>query len=178
MSLRKLPEIAGRASKWRALAHRRFREALAHRTNNQFASRVAFRRRSSPQSAHPDSRHIGRSYESLLNVAAATGERGMVRQPRSTAPSGSCQWPAAVAWQDHQREWPRANSPDRCLAFARSLTENLCALGLESETHFCQSSLAHRITQASLIFGVEHEKTATASADQFSAEGTVRHRDI
>src|SRR6476620_7516078 len=165
MSLRKLPEIAGRASKWRALAHRRFRGALDHRTNNQFASRVAFRRRSSPQPGHPDSPHTGRSYETLRNVAAATGERGMVRRPRSTVPSGSCQWPAAFAWQGHRREWPRANLPSRCLSFARSLTEDLCAFGLESETHFRQSSLAHRITQVSLIFGGEHEKTATAGAD-------------
>jgi len=45
------------------------------------------------------------------------------------------------------------------------LNEDLCALGLKSETHFRQSSLAHRITQTSFIFGVEHEKTAAAGAD-------------
>src|SRR6476661_5657183 len=103
MSLRKLQEIAGRASKWRALAHRRFREALDHRTNNQFASRVAFRRQSSPRLAHPDSPHIVRSYEILRNAAAATDGRGMVRRPRSTATLGSCQLPAAAEWQGHQR---------------------------------------------------------------------------
>jgi len=45
------------------------------------------------------------------------------------------------------------------------LNEDLCPLGLESKTHFRQSFLAHRITQASLIFGVENEKTAPAGAD-------------
>src|SRR4030095_9529011 len=159
------PEIARRAWEWRASAHRPFREAVAHRTNNQFASRVVFRRQSSPRSTHPDSPHIVRSYESLRNAAAATGGRGMVPQSRSTAPSGSCQLPAGDVWQGRQRGWPRANSPSRCLSFAPSLNENLCALGLESETHFRQSSLAHRITQASFIFGVEHEKTASAGSD-------------
>src|SRR6476620_3687152 len=165
MSLRKLQKIVGRVWKWRASAHHRFRGALARRTNNQFARQVLFRCQSSPQSAHPDGPHIVGSYESLRNVAAATGERGMVRQPRSTALSECCWLPAGVAWQGHQREWPRANSPTGCLAFAPSLTENLCALGLESETHFRQSSLAHRITQARLIFGVEHEKTASTGTD-------------
>src|SRR5258707_2049764 len=165
MSLRKLPKIVGRVWKWRASTHRRFRKALVHRTNNQFAVRAGFARQSSPGSSHPDSPHIGRSYETLRNAAVATGERGMVRQPRLTALSESCQLSAGVAWQGHQREWPRANSPSRCLSFAPSLNENLCALGLESETHFRQSSLAHRITQTSFVFGVEHEKAAPAGAD-------------
>src|SRR6266576_2526372 len=165
MSLRKLLEIARRASKWRASVHRPFREALAHRTNNQFASRVVFHRQCSPRSTHPDSPHIVRSYESLRNVAGATGGRGRVRRPPLTAPSGSCQLPAGDVWQGRHRGWPRANSPSRCHSFAPSLNEDLCPLGLESETHFRQSSLAHRITQASLIFGVEHEKTAPACAD-------------
>src|SRR5947199_8692517 len=102
----------------------------------------------------------------------------MVRPPRSTAPSESCQLPAGDAWQGHQREWSRANLPSRCLSFAPSLNENLCTFGLESETHFRQSSLAHRITHPSLIFGVEHEKAAPAGANQLSAQGAVRHRDI
>src|SRR5512132_2742993 len=165
MSLRKLPESARRAWKWLPSAHRPFREALARQTNNQFASRVLFRRQSSPRSSHPDSTHIVQSYESLRNVAAATGGRGMVHQPRSRAPSGSCQLPVGDVWQGPQLEWPRANSPSRCVSFAPSLNEDLCALGLESETHFRQSSLAHRTTQASLIFGVEHEKTAATGAD-------------
>src|SRR4029077_10025679 len=133
MNLRKLPENARRAWKRRASVHRPFREAPVHRTNNQFASQVVFRRQSSPRSTHPDSRHILRSYESLRNAAAATDGRGIVRQPRSTAPS-ECRWlPVGVVWQGRQRGWPRANSPNRCLAFAPSLTENLCPLGLESE---------------------------------------------
>src|SRR4029077_74678 len=165
MSLRKLPEIARRAWKWRLSTHRPFREALAHRTNNQFASQVVFLRQSLPRSAHPDGPHIVQSYGTLRNAAAATGGRGMVHQPRSTAPSGFCQLPVEVAWQGHQREWPRANSPSRRLSFVPSLNEALCALGLESETHFRQSSLAHRVTHAGLIFGVEHEKAAAAGTD-------------
>src|SRR5512132_3357880 len=73
MSLRKLPESARRSWKWRPSAHRPFREALAHRTNNQFASQVVSRCQSSPRSTHPDGPHIVRSYESLRNAAAATG---------------------------------------------------------------------------------------------------------
>ena len=70
-----------------------------------------------------------------------------------------------LAWQGRQQEWPRSNWPNRCLSFAASLNKDLCALGLESEAHFRQSSLAHGITQASLIFGVEHEETTSAGAD-------------
>src|SRR5215813_1764780 len=160
MSLRKLQEIARRASKWRALAHHPFREALAYRTNNQFAGRVVSRRQSPLRSSQTGGRRIVRFYESLRTAATATGGRGMVRRPRLTAPSGSFQLPAGDAQQGRQRESPRANSPTRCLSLVPSLNQNLCAFGLESETHLGQSSIAHRTTEAGFVFGIKHEKAA------------------
>src|SRR5215468_4417881 len=102
----------------------------------------------------------------------------MVRRPHSTAPSGSFQLPVGDVWQGRRREWPRANLAIRCLVFPPSLDENLCALWLKSETHLRQSSLAHRIAQTSFILRVEHEETAPAGANQFPAQGAVRHRNI
>src|SRR5262245_2625998 len=73
MSLRKSPESTRRALKWRASALRLFREVLVHRTSNQFASQVVFRRQLSPRSSRRDNPHTVRLYEILGNAAAATG---------------------------------------------------------------------------------------------------------
>src|SRR4030095_13568567 len=64
-SLRKLLEIDRRASRWPASAHRPFREALAHRMNNQSANQVVFRCQFLPRSIRPDGPHTVRSYENL-----------------------------------------------------------------------------------------------------------------
>src|SRR6267143_765458 len=71
-----------------------------------------------------------------------------------------------------------ANRPWRFLLIARSMNENPRTFEVESETHFPQSALAHGMTQASLIVGVEHEKAAAACSVYFSAERAIRHRVI
>ena len=59
-----------------------------------------------------------------------------------------------------------------------SLIENFGAFEVEAETDFRQSSVAHGMAQASLVFRVEHEKAAATCSDNFSAQRAIRHRAI
>src|SRR5215472_17877694 len=47
------------------------------------------------------------------------------------------------------------------------------AFKIEAHAHFAQTGLPHHAAQAGLVFGVEHEETTAAGADEFSAERAV-----
>src|SRR5215471_3252961 len=100
----------------------------------------------------------------LRKGGAAVDGPGTVHPRHSIAPSAFCQLRAEVAWQGHRRGWPQANSPIS-FSLGLSLNENFCTLGFKPETRFHQSSLPHCVTQASFIFSVKHEKSASAGSD-------------
>src|SRR5262249_4956069 len=59
-----------------------------------------------------------------------------------------------------------------------SLNHHFRALEVEAEAHFAQAGLRHRVTQAGLIFSIEHQEAAAARADQLAAERAVLHRHL
>ena len=165
MNLRKLPGTDRRVSEARASVRRQFPKGLGHQTNSQFACPGCSRRPALLRSSRRDSRHKALFCEDLENTGVAIDGLRTVRPRRSAAPWEFCRSRAAVALKVHRPGWQPANRPGQSLSLAPSLIENLRAFGFKLETDFHQSSPAHGVAQASLIFGVEHEKAAAAGAD-------------
>ena len=46
---------------------------------------------------------------------------------------------------------------------------------MEAKAHLGQAGFNHRVAQAALVFGIEHEKAAAAGSDQLSAQGAAFH---
>src|SRR5689334_7085483 len=58
------------------------------------------------------------------------------------------------------------------------LRDNRRALEIEAEAHLLQARFAHGLAQAHLVLGVEHQESAAASPDQFTANRPVLPGDV
>src|SRR5689334_2315789 len=52
------------------------------------------------------------------------------------------------------------------------------ALKIEAHAHLTQSRGAHRTPQPRFVFGIKHQKTAAAGADQFAPECAVTQGEL
>src|SRR6185436_8519885 len=74
---------------------------------------------------------------------------------------------AVAHWQSQAREEP-VGASDHLLG----------ALEVEAEAHLGEARMTHRMAEAFLLVGVEHEKAAATRADELSPERAIRHREI
>ena len=55
------------------------------------------------------------------------------------------------------------------------LDDHFRTFELEAEADFLQAFFTHRVAEAFLVAGVEHQEAATAGADEFAAQRAVGH---
>src|SRR5208282_5008069 len=63
-------------------------------------------------------------------------------------------------------------------AFSNSRNHQLRSFKIEPEPDFLEPGLPHGVAESGLVFGVKHEKTAAARADELAAERAVGHREV